>query len=339
VLNQDGARADDHGVDTTEQVALEAGSPLALRLTERQVLTTKLRRIDRDGTLVTGLPHPPVVQTGRLLELAWHDGGRWQMLPVAVAPTQVGSHVDAGFLRLVPVPDAEDGPLADVAEDTPDAAEEQSAEADQAGSSQPLRKAGDVPSAGAQVALRLASGRVLGTRVHALDESAIVLALPHPSALAEGTLLEIAWSSGPKWYSLASSVGTAGKDGKLRLLPARAANEQKNRRSEPRYRLALGVRVKVERGRTLRPGSELRSKTEDVSLGGISFTADADLAVGDMLRLTMLGADGQIGNDTRGRVVRASRRPGATATSVGVAFDHPPGALTSALRRLIWSQG
>ncbi len=137
-----------------------------------------------------------------------------------------------------------------------------------------------------------------------------MLALPHPSALAEGTLLEIAWSSGPKWYSLASSVGPAGSDGKLRLLPARAASEQKNRRSEPRYPLALGVRIKVERGRTLRPGSELRSKTEDVSLGGISFTADADLAIGDVLRLRCSARDGQIGNDTRGRVVRATRRPG-----------------------------
>jgi hypothetical protein len=326
-------------VDTREQVALEAGSPLALRLTERQVLTTKLRRIDREGTLVTGLPHPPVVQTGRQLELAWHDGGRWQMLPVAVAATQVGGHVDAGFLRLLPMPDAPDPSSTDLESDAPTAAEEAQAETDQQGTSQPLRKAGDVPATGAQVALRLASGRVLGTKVHALDESAIVLALPHPSALAEGTLLEIAWSSGPKWYSLSSSVGPAGKDGKLRLLPARATSEQKNRRSEPRYRLALGVRIKVEKGRTLRPGSELRTKTEDVSLGGISFTADADLAIGDMLRLTMLGADGQIGNDTRGRVVRATRRPGATATSVGVAFDHPPGALTSALRRIIWSQG
>jgi hypothetical protein len=338
-LNQTGARADDDEVHSTEQVALEAGSPLALRLTERHVLTTKLRRIDREGTLVTGLPHPPVVQTGRQLELAWHDGGRWQMLPVAVAPTQVGSHVDAGFLRLLPLPGVEDVPLADPEDAAPDTAEGQPAGAQQAASSHPLRKAGDVPSTGAQVALRLASGRVLGTRVHALDESAIVLALPHPSALAEGTLLEIAWSSGPKWYSLASSVGTAGKDGKLRLMPARPANEQKNRRSEPRYRLALGVRVKVERGRSMRPGSELRTETEDVSLGGISFTADVDLAIGDLLRLTMLGADGQIGNDTRGRVVRATRRPGATATSVGVAFDHPPGALSSALRRLIWSQG
>lgn len=326
-------------MNSTEQVALEAGSPLALRLTERQVLTTKLRRIDREGTLVTGLPHPPVVQAGRQLELAWHDGGRWQMLQVAVAATQVGGHVDAGFLRLLPLPDAPEQPEQDAESDAPTAAEELTADAEQAGASQPLRKAGDVPAAGAQVALRLTSGRVLGTRVQALDESAIVLALPHPSALAEGTLLEIAWSSGPKWFSLASSVGPAGKDGKLRLLPARAANEQKNRRSEPRYRLVLGVRVKVEKGRTLRPGSELRTKTEDVSLGGISFTADADLAIGDVLRLTMLGADGQIGNDTRGRIVRASRRPGATATSVGVAFDHPPGALTSALRRLIWSQG
>ena len=326
-------------MNTTEQVALEAGSPLALRLTERQVLTTKLRRIDREGTLVTGLPHPPVVQAGRQLELAWHDGGRWQMLPVAVVATQVGGHVDAGFLRLLPLPETADDAGQDLESDAPDAAEEPAAEVEQAAASQPLRKAGDVPAAGAQVALRLASGRVLGTKVQALDESAIVLALPHPSALAEGTLLEIAWSSGPKWYSLASSVGPAGKDGKLRLLPARAANEQKNRRSEPRYRLALGVRVKVEKGRTLRPGSELRTKTEDVSLGGISFTADADLAIGDVLRLTMLGADGQIGNDTRGRIVRASRRPGATATSVGVAFDHPPGALTSALRRIIWSQG
>jgi hypothetical protein len=326
-------------VNTTEPVGLEAGSPLALRLTERQVLTTKLRRVDREGTLVTDLPHPPVVQAGRQLELAWHDGGRWQMLPVAVAATRVGGHVDAGFLRLLPLPDAPEDVTEDTESDASATTDEPAADVDQTGMSQPLRKAGDVPAAGAQVALRLASGRVLGTKVQALDESAIVLALPHPSALAEGTLLEIAWSSGPKWYSLASSVGPAGKDGKLRLLPARAANEQKNRRSEPRYRLALGVRIKVEKGRTLRPGSELRTKTEDVSLGGISFTADADLAIGDVLRLTMLGADGQIGNDTRGRIVRASRRPGATATSVGVAFEHPPGALTSALRRLIWSQG
>lgn len=317
---------------------LEAGSALALRLTERQVLTTKLRRIDREGMLVTGLPHPPVVQAGRHLELAWHDGGRWQMLPVSVVPTQVGSHVDAGFLRLFPRPDVEEALQEGAEDDAPVVVDESPPDAQQRPSSQPLRKAGDVPPVGSQVALRLASGRVLGTKVQALDEAAIVLALPHPSALAEGTLLEIAWSSGPKWFSLSSSVASAGADGRLRLLPARAASEQKNRRSEPRYRLALGVRVTVEKGRTLRPGSELRSKTEDVSLGGISFTVDGDLAIGDALRVTMLGAEGQIGNDTKGRVVRATRRPGATATSVGVAFDHPPGALTSALRRLIWSQ-
>ena len=326
-------------MDSTAQVELEAGSPLALRLTERQVLTTKLRRIDREGTLVTGLPHPPVVQAGRQLELAWHDGARWRMLPVAVAPTQVGVHVDAGFLRLAPLPEDVGEATAESADDAPAEAEEtRVAEADNE-QSHALRKAGDVPPAGSQVALRLASGRVLGTKVQALDDAAIVLALPHPSALAEGTLLEIAWSSGPKWYSLSSSVGSAGADGRLRLLPARAASEQKNRRSEPRYRLALGVRVTVERGRTLRPGSELRSKTEDVSLGGISFAVEADLAIGDLLKVTMLGAEGQIGNDTKGRVVRATRRPGSTATNVGVAFDHPPGALTSALRRLIWSQG
>jgi hypothetical protein len=288
---------------------------------------------------VTGLPHPAVVQAGRQLELAWHDGGRWQMLPVAVAPTQVGSHIDAGFLRLLPMPDVEQAPQAAAEHDAPLTVAEASSDDQQPGSSQPLRKAGDVPPAGAQVALRLASGRVLGTKVQALDEAAIVLALPHPSALAEGTLLEIAWSSGPKWFSLSSSVASAGTDGRLRLLPARAANEQRNRRSEPRYILALGVRVTVERGTRMRSGSELRSTTEDVSLGGISFTVEADLAVGDMLRVTMLGPEGQIGHDTKGKVVRATRRPGATATSVGVSFDHPPGALTSALRRLIWSQG
>ena len=330
-----------HGVDSLAQVTLEAGSPLALRLTDRQILTTKLRRIDREGSLVTGLPHPPVVQTGRQLELAWHDGQRWQMLAVAVAPAQLGGHVDAGFLRLLPLPDVERPADQALEPNAAPAAAEPVADdgPHEQAASQPLRKAGDVPPTGSQVALRLASGRVLGTKVEALDDAAIVLALPHPSALAEGTLLEIAWSSGPKWYSLASSVGTAGPDGRLRLLPARAANEQKNRRSEPRYRLALGVRVTVEKGRTLRPGSELRSKTEDVSLGGISFTVDADVHVGDLLRVTMLGSEGQIGNDTRARIVRATRRPGATATSVGVAYDHPPGALTSALRRLIWSQG
>jgi hypothetical protein len=329
-----------HGVDSLAQVTLEAGSPLALRLTDRQVLTTKLRRIDREGSLVTGLPHPPVVQTGRQLELAWHDGGRWQMLPVAVAPARLGGHVDAGFLRLRPLPAAEQSPEQAVEAVAPDAAEPVADDGRHVpGASQPLRKACDVPPTGSQVALRLASGRALGTKVEALDNAAIVLALPRPSALAEGTLLEIAWSSGPKWYSLASSVGAAGADGRLRLLPARAASEQKNRRSEPRYRLALGVRVTVEKGRTLRPGSELRSKTEDVSLGGISFTVDADVHLGDLLRVTMLGSEGQIGNDTRAKIVRATRRPGATATSVGVAFDHPPGALTSALRRLIWSQG
>ena len=325
----------------TEQVAPEAGSPLALRLTESRVLTTKLRRIDREGALVTGLPHPPVVQPGRQLELAWHDGGRWRMLPVAVAASQVGGHVDAGFLRLSPLPETpeQDAPV-DLVDDAPppdDASPASTKTTSEA--SRPLRKAGDVPPVGSQVALRLASGRVLNSRVHALDDSAIVLGLPHPSALAEGTLLEIAWSVGPKWYSLSSSVSTAGEDGRLRLLPARAASEQKNRRSEPRYQLVLGVRVRVERSRALRPGNELRAKTEDVSLGGVSFTVDADLAVGDILRLTMLGAEGQIGNDTKGRVVRATRRPGSAGINVGVAFDHPPGALTSALRRLIWSQG
>jgi hypothetical protein len=37
--------------------------------------------------------------------------------------------------------------------------------------------------------------------------------------------------------------------------------------------------------------------------------------------------------------VRAGRRPGAIGTNVGIAFANPPGALTSALRRMIWSQG
>ncbi len=247
----------------TEQVAPEAGSPLALRLTESRVLTTKLRRIDREGALVTGLPHPPVVQPGRQLELAWHDGGRWRMLPVAVAASQVGGHVDAGFLRLSPLPETpeQDAPV-DVVDDAPapdDASPAATKTTPEA--SRPLRKAGDVPPVGSQVALRLASGRVLNSRVHALDDSAIVLGLPHPSALAEGTLLEIAWSVGPKWYSLSSSVATAGEDGRLRLLPARAASEQKNRRSEPRYRLVLGVRVRVEK--QPRAASRERASSQD----------------------------------------------------------------------------
>jgi hypothetical protein len=327
-------------VETSEQVAPEAGSPLALRLTESRVLTTKLRRIDREGALVTGLPHPAVVQAGRQLELAWHDGGRWRMLPVAVVASKVGGHIDAGFLRLSPLPEETEVTTAvEEAVEATSPPDEARVEPKAQEASRPLRKAGDVPPVGSQVALRLASGRILGSRVQALDEAAIVLGLPHPSALAEGTLLEVAWSIGPKWYSLSSSVATAGADGRLRLLPARAPTEQKNRRSEARYPLVLGVRISVEKARSLRPGGDLRAKTEDVSLGGVSFTVDGDLAVGDMLRLTMLGPEGQIGNDTRGRVVRATRRPGSTGTSVGIAFDHPPGALTSALRRLIWSQG
>jgi hypothetical protein len=324
-------------VETTEQVAPEAGSALALRLTESRVLTTKLRRIYREGALVTALPHPPVVQAGRQLDLAWHDGARWRMLPVAVMATQVGGHVDAGFLRLTPVAAPAEGTAEDL-DAAPDAGDESAASTANE-SSRPLAKAGDVPSVGAQVALRLASGRVLGTRVHALDATAIVLGLPHPSALAEGTLLEVAWSVGPKWYSLASTVAQAGGDGLLRLLPARVASEQKNRRSEARYRVALSLRIRVEKGRTLRPGTDLRAKTEDVSLGGVSFTVEADVAIGDVLKLTVLGPEGQIGTDTLGRIVRATRRPGAVGISVGVAFDHPPGALTSALRRIIWSQG
>ncbi|MEO9174582.1 MAG: PilZ domain-containing protein, partial [Gaiellales bacterium] len=276
-------------------------------------------------------------QAGRQLELAWHDGARWRMLPVAVMTTQVGAHVDAGFLRLTPVSAASEGASEDVAA-TPDAGDETATTAGSE-SSRPLAKAGDVPSVSAQVALRLASGRVLGTRVHALDATAIVLGLPHPSALAEGTLLEVAWSVGPKWYSLGSTVAQAGGDGLLRLLPSRVASEQKNRRSEARYRVALELRIRVEQGRTLRAGTDLRAKTEDVSLGGVSFTVEADVAIGDILKLTVLGPEGQIGNDTRGRIVRATRRPGAVGMSVGVAFDHPPGALTSALRRIIWSQG
>jgi hypothetical protein len=326
-------------VETSAQIAPDAGSPLALRLTESRVLTTKLRRIDREGALVTGLPHPPVVQAGRQLELAWHDGGRWQMMPVAVMATHVGGHVDAGFLRLVPVQIEANGEAPETTASAEGEQPDAGASGTQPESSRPLAKAGDVPPIGAQVALRLASGRVLGTRVHALDATAIVLGLPHPSALAEGTLLEVAWSVGPKWYSLASTVGSAGSDGRLRLLPARAASEQKNRRAEARYRLALGLRIRVERSKDLRPGTDLQAKTEDVSLGGISFTVESDLSVGDTLKLTLLGPEGQIGNDTRGKIVRATRRPGAIGMSVGVAFDHPPGALTSALRRIIWSQG
>jgi len=63
------------------------------------------------------------------------------------------------------------------------------------------------------------------------------------------------------------------------------------------------------------------------------------LAIGDMLRLTMLGADGQIGNDTRGRVVRGRAGRARRQRAWGWPSTIPPGALTSALRRLIWSQG
>jgi hypothetical protein len=320
------------------QVAPEAGSPLALRLTETRVLTTKLRRIDREGAMVTSLPHPPVVQAGKQLDLAWHDGGRWQMLPVAVLPTHVAPHGDAGYLRLGPLRNGQVEVQAPVADAAADAAEGTISPVNAEGS-RPLAKAGDVPAVGSQVAVRLASGRVLSTKVASLDSFAIVLALPQPSALAEGAALEVAWSVGPKWYSLASTVGPAGSDGLLRLLPARVSSEEKNRRAEARYRLALNLRIRVEKGRELRPGTDLRAKTEDVSLGGVSFTAEADLAVGDVLKLTLLGAEGQIGADTLGRIVRAGRRPGAIGTSVGVAFANPPGALTSALRRMIWSQG
>ena len=108
---------------------------------------------------------------------------------------------------------------------------------------------------------------------------------------------------------------TAGKDGKLRLLPARAANEQKNRRSEPRYRLALGV---ASRSRAAAPARRAascarrpRTSASEASRSRPTPTSRSATCCA----LTMLGARRQIGNDTPGASSRATRRPGATATA------------------------
>ena len=99
-------------------------------------------------------------------------------------------------------------------------------------------------------------------------------------------------------------AGVVGRHSPARKGAAAVAGAGRQRAEESPLEPATGLlSACASRSSAAAPCGRQRAapKTEDVSLGGISFTADADLAIGDMLRLTMLGADGQIGNDTRGQ--------------------------------------
>jgi hypothetical protein len=207
-----------------------------------------------------------------------------------------------------------------------------------------LRLASPAPAgmlSGTPIAIRLASGRSLSSRVRRVEEGgAMVIDVAQPSVLREGDRLEVCWSDRGRWFTLNTTVAAppepGGPDvGYLRLARVAEPASHDERRVFPRYALGLTISARVINGLRLRPGSEVRALTEDVSLGGIAFETDLELEAGDVLQVALLGDEGQLGGDTDARVVRSTRSAGGLARTIGLEFIEPPQSLITAIRRAI----
>ena len=199
---------------------------------------------------------------------------------------------------------------------------------------------GETPLKGTRVALALASGRVLISRVAAIGENGLMaLELPMPSVLGPGAEVELRWSDGDRRLTLPARVVPPTPDGRLCLQGASGPRKDKTRRGARRFAVGLDARIRVEKAQGFLPGHQLRAKTVDVSLTGFAIASDEPFAKGDRLRITFFGPLGQIGPDTAGQVERVARLLGSTQTTVGVRFVDPPKPLIGELRKLLAQLG
>jgi hypothetical protein len=185
--------------------------------------------------------------------------------------------------------------------------------------------------------MRLSSGRVRTIDVRRIDEeAALVLELPRPSSIEDGEEVEVAWCTRYDWLTARTQVmpSKAGADadaGLLRLGLADAPDKHANRRGGKRAKVAIGVRGYVEKSRSAEKGAEISETTIDLSAGGLSFSTDLKLGVGDLLKVRVIGPSGQIGSELTLEV----RRAATAAGSVGAAFVSPSKDFVKAITALV----
>ncbi len=187
------------------------------------------------------------------------------------------------------------------------------------------------------VAMRLSSGRVRTIDVRRIDEeSALVLELPRPSSIKDGEEVEVAWCTRYDWLTaktqvVASKTGADADAGLLRLGLADSPEKHANRRGGKRVAVKVGVRGHVEKSRSVDKGTEISETSTDLSAGGIAFTTDLPLKVGDVVKVRVIGPSGQIAEELSLEIRRA---PSAAGT-VGAAFVSPSKAFSKAIAALI----
>jgi hypothetical protein len=109
--------------------------------------------------------------------------------------------------------------------------------------------------------------------------------------------------------------------GLLRLVPAAAPIEHKERRASLRFPIKVGVRGSVEKGA--------------LSEGGIAFACELELARGDVLTARLLGPSGQLGDEVTLLVRRVAPIPGSPAIRVAASFEKPTKNFERVLKRHI----
>ena len=333
------------------------GSPITLQLSDERLVSVPLRTVDQDGAFVLSLQHPSALGIDKYLTISWEQGRRWVLVDARILAPRFRPHPDAGRLRLRPErPVGVNGDRARSGADT--ARSNELAAGARADRPEATETGGDATterpiSAGGRplgvlrpwqgehptvnVAMRLSSGRVRTVDVRRIDEdAALVLELARPSSIQDGEEVEVAWCTRYDWLTartqvVPSKTGADADAGLLRLGLAEAPEKHANRRGGKRAKVAVGVRGFVEKSRTSDKGAEVSETTIDLSAGGLSFSTDLKLGVGDLLKVRVIGPNGQIGSELTLEV----RRPAASSGSVGCAFASPSKDFVKAITALV----
>jgi hypothetical protein len=351
-------------------------SKIALQLGDDRLVTVGLQRVDEEGALVLSIPHPQALAPGRPILVLWNRNDAWTPLPTRVAAPRLRPHPDAGRLRLVPEARPVDrSSVAGRGKGDGEAASTDTATAGSASASatgataaakdattgKPEKgaarkkdaKAAEALAPGigawhghhptANVALRLGSGRVRTIEVRRVDDDgALVLSLPRPSMLTDGSAIEVAWSERREWFTANVQVAACrpaghADAGLLRLLPEAAPMEHKERRASLRFPIKIGVRGRVEKSSKVRKGTTFSTESLDLSEGGVAFACEHELARGDVISGRLIGPIGQLGDEVTLLVRRVAPMPGRTDYRIATSFEKPSKAFDRAIKRHILS--
>ncbi len=330
--------------DLTGLVAPVPGSQITLLLTGDRVVAVKLLAIDLDGALVLGVSHPAALRVGKVLTVVWDRAATFTPVDARILEPRLKPHPDAGRLRLKPVRVAKtsEGPEQDGPPPTAPA-DGAAAARDQADAPAPRPRPlgllrlwkGVHPTT--NMALRLPSGRVRTVDVRRIDyEAGLVLELRRPSSIPDGTTIEIAWSDRYNWMTARTKVLAAKPDGDpdaglLRLALAADPGVHENRRGSARAPLTALIRGVVERCGPNKKGTTFEADTIDLSLDGIAFASNLPFAAGDGATIRVIGDSGQIGGETRIKVLRVAPLAGTAESRIVALFVSPPGDLKKAV--------